>query len=168
MARVIESFDQFSQPNILILSPEGKLFMKKSPGILSGLALTVVFALGAFGQTPTAKLTANKNTPPKTTQSKSAKPGKAAAAQKSDSDIQSCVESKIAADPKLKDQGFVVSVSNGVATFTGSTKNSGNKSSVASLAKSCGSKQVVNNITVEKAAKSGSSGTAKHAVKPKK
>ena len=167
MARVIESFDQFSQLNILILTPEGKLFMKKSPGILSGLALTVVFALGALGQTPPTKLTANKTTPPKTTQSKPTKAPKTAA-QKSDSEIQSCVESKIAADPKLKDQGFVVSVSNGVATFTGSTKNSGNKSSVASLAKSCGSKQVVNNITVEKAAKSGSSGTAKHAVKPKK
>lgn len=140
--------------------------MKKSPGILSGLALTVVFALGALGQTPPAKLTA-KNTPPKTTQSKPTKAAKTTAA-KSDSEIQSCVESKIAADPKLKDQGFVVSVSSGVATFTGSTKNSGSKSGVASLAKSCGSKQVVNNITVEKAAKSSSAGTAKSAVKPKK
>jgi osmotically-inducible protein OsmY len=165
MARVIESFDQFSQPNILILTPEGKLFMKKSPGIVSGLALTLVFTLGALGQTPAMKM--NKNTPPKTTQSKPTKPAKNAAA-KSDSDIQACVESKIAADPKLKDQGFVVSVSNGVATFSGSTKNSGSKSGVANLAKSCGSKQVVNNITVEKAAKSSSTGAAKHAVKPKK
>src|SRR5262245_11080526 len=123
--------------------------MKKSAAILSGLALTFVLTLGALGQAPTKP--SAKNAAPNTTQSKTTKPPKAA---KSDSEIQSCVESKLAADPKLKDQGFTVSVSNGVATFSGSTKNSASKGSAASLAKSCGSKQVVNNITVEKAAKS--------------
>jgi osmotically-inducible protein OsmY len=71
----------------------------------------------------------------------------------------------------MKDQGFTVAVSGGVATFTGSTKNSGSKGGVNNIAKSCGAKQVVNNITVEKPAKSSqssSTGTAKSAAKPKK
>jgi osmotically-inducible protein OsmY len=136
--------------------------MKKSAGILSGLALTIVFTLGASAQTSANKMTANKSAPPKT-QTKQSKPTKAA--PKSDSEIQSCVESKLAADPKMKDQGFTVAVSGGVATFSGSTKNSGSKGGVNSIAKSCGAKQVVNNITVEKAAKSSQSSSA---AKPKK
>jgi len=141
--------------------------MKKSAAILCGMALTVAFTLGALGQTPGTKLT-NKNAQTKTAQTKPTKQTKPAAAPKSDSEIQSCVESKLAAAPKLKDQGFTVSVSQGVATLTGTTKVAGNKGGATNVAKSCGSKQVVNNITVEKAAKAPSSGTTKNAVKPKK
>jgi osmotically-inducible protein OsmY len=86
-------------------------------------------------------------------------------AKKSDSDIQSCIESKMTSDQKLKNQGFNLSMNNGVATYTGATKNSNSKSGVNSLAKSCGARQVVNNISVEKAASSSpsSTGTAKKA-----
>jgi osmotically-inducible protein OsmY len=121
--------------------------MRKATSIFSSLALTAVLVMSAAAQ--------------------SAKPAKHMAAQKSDADIQSCIESKVANAPKLKDQGFGVSTSNGIATFTGTTKNSGSKSSINSIAKSCGAKQVANNIIVEKAASSASGGTKK-AAKPKK
>lgn len=83
------------------------------------------------------------------------KPAKSAKTQapKSDADIQSCIQQKLAAAPKLKDQGFQVSVSGGVATFTGTAKNGGSKGAVTGIAKSCGAKQVTNNITVQAAAK---------------
>jgi osmotically-inducible protein OsmY len=80
----------------------------------------------------------------------SAKP-KHVTAPKTDSEVQSCIESKLATSSKVKDQGFGVSMNNGVATFTGTTKNSGSKNGVNGIARACGAKQVVNNITVEKA-----------------
>lgn len=103
--------------------------------------LAVVLSLSAFAQS--------------TAQSKPAKPAKSAKTQapKSDADIQSCIQQKLAAAPKLKDQGFQVSVSGGVATFTGTAKNGGSKGAVNGIAKSCGAKQVTNNITVQAAAK---------------
>jgi osmotically-inducible protein OsmY len=143
--------------------------MKKATGIFSGLALTAVLALSAFGQTPKMNAVANKTAPSKSTSAQSAKPAKSMAAPKSDSDIQSCISSKLAAASKLKDQGFGVSVSGGTATFNGTAKNAGSKDSVNGIGKSCGAKQVVNHITVESAPKtSGSNGGAKHAAKPKK
>jgi osmotically-inducible protein OsmY len=143
--------------------------MKKATNIFSSLALTAVLVLSALGQTgrTSATKTATKNNAPSgNTLAQSAKPAKHMAATKSDSDIQSCVESKMAGSSKLKDQGFGVSLSNGVATFTGTTKNSGSKSGVSSIAKTCGTRQVVNNITVEKAAPSAT-GTTKKSTKSK-
>jgi hypothetical protein len=61
-------------------------------------------------------------------------------------DIQADIQ-KPAASSKLKAEPFR-SVSGGVATFTGTAKNEGNKNSVAGLAKSAGAKSTVNNITV--------------------
>ena len=115
--------------------------MKKATGIFCGLALTTVLALSAMADNTAKAKTASPQ-----------KPSKTAAAPKSDSDIQSCISSKLAAAPKLKDQGFSVSVSGGTATFTGTAKNAGSKGGVANIAKSCGAKTVVNNITVESAA----------------
>jgi osmotically-inducible protein OsmY len=125
--------------------------MKIATGIFSSLALTSVLVLGAA---------ANGTATNKTAQT--AKPGKNAAAPKSDSDIQSCISSKLTTAPKVKDQGFSVSVSGGTATFTGTAKNAGSKGGVGSIAKACGAKQVVNHINLESAS------STKHAAKPKK
>jgi osmotically-inducible protein OsmY len=136
--------------------------MKKATSIFSSLALTAVLALSALGQT------GQKNTAPSgNTLAQSAKSAKHMAAPKSDADIQSCIESKLANGSKVKDHGFGVSMSNGVATFTGKAKDSGSKSSVNGIAKSCGAKQVVNHITVEKAA-TNATGATKKAATPKK
>jgi osmotically-inducible protein OsmY len=126
--------------------------MKKATGIFCGLALTTVLALSAMADNTAKTKTASPQT---------AKPSKTAAAPKSDPDIQSCISSKLAAAPKLKDQGFSVSVSGGTATFTGTAKNAGSKGGVGNIAKSCGAKSVVNNITLESAPATG-------AKKPKK
>ena len=52
-------------------------------------------------------------------------------------------------------------MSGGVATFTGTVKNSGSKGGVVSLAKAAGAKSVVNNITIEKPAKPAPAAPAK-------
>jgi hypothetical protein len=142
--------------------------MKKATSILSSLALTAVLVLSALGQTgQTGQTGQKKNTPSGNALAQSAKAGKHTAAPKSDVDIQSCIESKVANAPSLKGQGFGVSMSSGIATFTGTTKNSSAKGGVNGIAKSCGAKQVVNNISVEKAA-SSSMGATKKAAKSKK
>lgn len=141
--------------------------MKKATIVLSNLALTAVLVMSALGQTGQTgqsgqKSAIRKNAPTSNSLSQSTKTAKHMTATKSDSDIQSCIESKMASDQKLKNQGFNLSMNNGVATFTGTTKNSNSKSGVSSIAKSCGAKQVVNNISLEKAA-SSSTGTTKKA-----
>jgi osmotically-inducible protein OsmY len=136
--------------------------MNKATSSFSSLALTAVLVLSALGQTGQ-----KKNAPSGDLLAQSTKPAKHMAAPKSDSDIRSCIESKLANAPKLKDQSFSVSTSNGVATFTGTTKNSSSKDGVNGIAKSCGAKQVVNHITVEKGA-SSATGATKKAAKPKK
>lgn len=148
---MIEQFDLTSRPNTNF-NVGRKSLMKKATGILGGLALSTFLVLSAVaGNT-------NKAANPQKT-----KPAKTAAAPKSDSDIQSCITEKLAAAPKLKDQGFSASVSGGVATFTGTAKNAGSKGGVTNIAKACGAKQTVNNITVESAPKA-----AAPAKKPKK
>jgi BON domain len=148
----------FSRPKNRTLTQGRKTLMKIATGIFSGLALTSVLALGAV---------ANSTATNKTAQT--AKPGKTAAAPKNDSEIQSCISSKLTTAPKIKDQGFSVSVSGGTATFTGTTKNAGSKGGVGSIAKSCGAKQVVNHISVESTSKAaGSAASPKHVAKPKK
>lgn len=128
--------------------------MQRATRIIGGLSLIAAVALSAPAQTPSTKPAARNVAPAKATQSQTAKPVKAAkTTPKSDAEIQSCVEQKLAAAPKLKDQGFGVTVSSGVVTFTGAAKNGGSKGGVNGIAKSCGAKQVVNNISVEKMAK---------------
>ena len=136
--------------------------MKKTT-IISGLALVAAMSLSAFAQTA-AKTASNKVVPaatqaaaPQTAPAKPAKmtrPAKTAkVVPQSDSDIQACIQQKLAAAPKLKTQGFNVAVSGGAATFTGTAANPGSKGGVSGIAKSCGAKQIVNNITIQAAAK---------------
>jgi osmotically-inducible protein OsmY len=103
--------------------------------ILSGLALASLIAMCSAAQTPAP--------------AKQAAKAKKATAAKSDSEIESCITQKLAAAPKLKDQGFSAAVSGGVVTLTGSAINGGSKGDASKIAKSCGAKQVVNNITVQ-------------------
>lgn len=134
--------------------------MRKTVTIISGLALAASLALSAFAKTPAPK---PASTSGQTTQH--ATTAKTKAAPKTDAEMESCIQGKLAASPKLKDQGFIVSVSNGKATFTGTAKNAGSKGSVQGIAKSCGCKSVVNDITVQSAAKTPANASS-HAVKP--
>ncbi|HEU0177471.1 MAG TPA: BON domain-containing protein [Blastocatellia bacterium] len=128
--------------------------MQRAIRIVSGLALATVIGSSALAHSPSTKPAARNVTQANVAQPQTAKPAKPAkAAPKSDADIQSCIEQKLGADAKLKDQGFTAAVSGGVATFTGSTKDGSSKGGVNGIAKGCGAKKVVNNISVEKAPK---------------
>lgn len=130
--------------------------MSKVTRIFSLLALSAALAVGAFAHGAVTKTPAPKG---------AAMTGKAKPAAKSDAEIQTCIEQKLGAAPKLKDQHLTVSVAGGVATFAGSAKNAGSKGGVSSIAKACGAKSVVNNITVEAPAKTAAKPAAKAAVK---
>lgn len=125
--------------------------LNKVKFLAGGLALAMLFAIGIAAQTPQAKPAAKPAA--QTKMDKAAKPAKMSGV-KSDSEIQDCITKKLAAAPKLKDQGFSVAVANGVATFTGMANNAGSKGSVNGMAKSCGAKSVVNNINVKAPVKS--------------
>ena len=78
-----------------------------------------------------------------------AKPVKAKAAMPtSDADIQKCIQDKFANSPSMKDNPPKVSVSGGVATITGEAKNGGQKGAASRQAKSCGAKEVKNEMTM--------------------
>jgi preprotein translocase subunit SecG len=119
-----------------------KKTMKKMFTVVSSLALVTVLALSALAQ-DTAKQGEKAKQPAK----------KAAAAPKSDADIQKCIQDKIAASASLKGLGLSATVSNGEATITGMAKSGGSKGAATKIAKNCGAKKVTNNITVEAAAK---------------
>lgn len=74
-----------------------------------------------------------------------------------DGEIQKCISDKFAASPSLKTQNFSVTVSQGVATLTGTAKDPGSKGAATNIAKSCGAKSVTNNITVAAKPKSSNS-----------
>lgn len=112
----------------------------KSKLIAGILASAMVFVIGVAAQT-SATNPMKSNAKPKAE--------KAAKAPKSDSEVQECITQKLAAAPKLKGQGFSATVANGEATFTGTASNGGSKGAVSGIAKSCGAKKVVNNITVK-------------------
>lgn len=124
--------------------------------ILSGFALAIVFAFNAAAQTSSAPAPA-----PKPSQTKSKPAPQAKAVPKTDAEIEQCIKDRLAKAPKLKDQGFSVSVSGGVATFTGTAKNSGSKGGVTGIAKACHATKVVNNITVPASTKAPKSSTTK-------
>ena len=69
-----------------------------------------------------------------------------------DAGIQQCIEGRLA-KTKMANEGFQVAVSSATATFSGTTKNAGYKGGVSGLSKVCGAKKVVNNIALEKSAK---------------
>lgn len=108
--------------------------MKKTIGLTFTLLLTVAFALT---QTSLASQEEMKK--------KADKPAKAAAAPKTDADIQKCISDKFAASKTIT--GGAAAVANGEATLTGEAKNGGAKGGAARTAKACGAKTVVNNLT---------------------
>lgn len=118
--------------------------MNKTKLIAGVMALAMVLTVGVAAQTAAPAGQMKSNAKPA-----QAKAPKAAKAVKTDAEIQACITEKLAAAPKLKDQGFSASVAGGVATFTGMANNGGSKGGVSGIAKSCGAKSVVNNITVK-------------------
>src|SRR5262249_30088199 len=116
--------------------------------IICGFAIALVLAFGVAAKTTTTPAPASK---PPQAKSKSTPPAKAA--PKTDAEIEQCINDRLAKSAKLKDQGFSVSVSSGVATFTGTAKNSGSKGGVTNIAKACHATKTVNNITVQAPAK---------------
>ena len=76
---------------------------------------------------------------------KSDKPAKAAAAApKTDPEIQKCISEKFAASKTITNGTAVVA--NGEATLTGEAKSAGAKGGATRSAKACGAKNVVNKI----------------------
>lgn len=67
-------------------------------------------------------------------------------ATRTDAEIQSCIQGKLANSEKLRVQDFAVSVSNSEATFTGTARNAGSKGAVTRIGQSCGAVKIVNNI----------------------
>ena len=117
--------------------------------IICGFAVALVFTFSVAAQTATAPATKPQAKP---------KPAPKAV-PKTDAEIEQCIKDRLEKAPKLKDQGFSVSVSGGVATFTGTAKNSGSKGGVSSIAKACHATKVVNNITVPASTKPKTSKT---------
>ncbi len=127
--------------------------MNKAKLIVGVMALAMALTVGIAAQTAAPAGQMKSNAKPAQAKAekapKAAKEAKPAKAVKTDAEIQACIAGKLAAAPKLKDQGLSASVANGVATFTGMASNGGSKGGVSSIAKSCGAKSVVNNITVK-------------------
>ena len=117
--------------------------MKTISKATGALMIATMFAFGVVAQTPA------KPTPTP----KPAKVAKTAPTPKSDADIQADIQKRLTDNARFKGDTINVSVTGGVATFTGTAKNSGNKNAVANLAKAAGAKSTVNNITVEPPAK---------------
>jgi osmotically-inducible protein OsmY len=72
---------------------------------------------------------------------------------KSDSDIQKCIQDKLAKAKSLGTESITVTVANGEATLAGTVKKSGEKGGATNICKSCGATKITNNLTVEKMAK---------------
>lgn len=102
------------------------------------VALVAMLALGGLAQTSAPAKQGEKAAKPAKT--------KAAAAPKSDADIQKCINDKLAASKTIK--GGTATVTNGVATLTGEASSGGAKGGATRSAKACGAKTVTNNITV--------------------
>ncbi|MGI9035309.1 MAG: BON domain-containing protein [Pyrinomonadaceae bacterium] len=115
--------------------------------LLTGTLLLAVSAAAAQTTTTqtTSPMTKQQTTKapktPKATKTKMTKPT-------DDAGIQTCINEKLGKS-KMASEGFAATVSGGTATFTGSTKVAGHKGGVSGIAKSCGAKSVVNNITIE-------------------
>ena len=110
--------------------------MKKTIGLTFTLLLTVAFALT---QTSLASQEGEMK-------KKADKPAKAAAAApKTDADVQKCISDKFAASKTITSGAAVVA--NGQATLTGEAKSAGAKGGASRTAKACGAKTVVNNLT---------------------
>ena len=141
--------------------------MKKLSSIaFCNVAALLFLSMAASAQTTTPSKPSAAPAMTKTTTKSKAK----ASTQKTDPEIQKCIEDKISGS-KLKDDGITVAVSGGDSTLTGATKVAGHKGNAAQFAKRCGATKVTNNITVEstpkvKAAKTGDGASAKTPKKP--
>jgi osmotically-inducible protein OsmY len=88
-------------------------------------------------------------------------PGAAAqtkkAAPASDAEIKQCIEERFAKATSLAGQAINVAVSNGEATLSGTVKAGTQKGTATRIAKakSCGAKNVANNLSVEAAGGNG-------------
>jgi osmotically-inducible protein OsmY len=110
--------------------------MKKTIALTFTLLLTVAFALT---QTSLASQDGEMK-------KKADKPAKAAAAApKTDADIQKCISDKFAASKTITNGA--AAVANGEATLTGEAKSPGAKGGATKSAKACGAKTVANNMT---------------------
>lgn len=109
------------------------ILLMNSIVLLALLAFTVI-AQETMQKKPEAK-------PAKIAKAKPAKPT-------GDADIQKCIDEKFASAASLKDKKPSVVVANGVATITGEAKNGGAKGGATRIAKSCGARDVKNDMTV--------------------
>ena len=140
--------------------------MKKLSSIaFCNVAALLFLSVAASAQTTTPSKPSDAPMTKTTTKSKAK-----ASTQKTDPEIQKCIEDKLSAS-KLKDDGITVAVSGGDSTLTGATKVAGHKGNATQFAKRCGATKVTNNITVEstpkvKAAKTGDGASAKTPKKP--
>ena len=111
--------------------------MKRMSFWFSSIALLAMLVFNITAQdmqkTPDAK--------PKAAKAKAAMPT-------SDDEILKCIEEKFASAPSLKDKKPSVRVIGGVATITGEAKNPGTKGAATRIAKSCGAKEIKNEMTV--------------------
>jgi osmotically-inducible protein OsmY len=129
--------------------------MKQIFAAISTLTLFAALSFGVVAQDPVTKGAkkagdATKKAAEKTADEtkEAAKKTKEAVTQKSDADIGKCITDGLAASAKLKDQGFTATVNNGEATLSGTAKSSGDAKDAEKIAKNCGAKKVINNITV--------------------
>lgn len=123
--------------------------MKKLPIVSGTLLAFALLSLAAAAQTPAP---AKQTSTPAMTR-KVAQGAAKTVAPKSDSDVQKCIQDKLAGS-KLKEDNLSVAVSGGEATLTGATKIGGHKGNATQFAKRCGATKVTNNITVQSVAKS--------------
>lgn len=110
----------------------------------SVLVTTLVLGLALTAVAQTAPVKASKSNVPH-----AAAKQKKEKAHRTDASMQECIQQKIAMTSRLKNEPISVAVENGTARFTGTVRNAGSKGGVVSIARSCGTRQVTNDITVE-------------------
>jgi osmotically-inducible protein OsmY len=131
--------------------------MRKILSLMGGFTLFSTLCFSAGAQVVDKAKDAGKKTADTTkkvvyktadTTKSAAQKAKNTVAPKTDQEMQKCITDGFAASAKLKGFGLAATVANGEATLTGEAKSSGNKNAAAGVAKDCGVKKVVNNITI--------------------
>lgn len=109
---------------------------------LCATALLAIAVLAQSGQSGEALQSGQSPSVPGNSAGTAARP-----ASRSDSEIQKCIQGKLANSEKLRVQEFNVSVANSEATFTGAARNAGSKGAATRIGQSCGAAKIVNNIS---------------------
>jgi osmotically-inducible protein OsmY len=131
--------------------------MKRIVSLMCGFALFSTLCLSAGAQVvdkakdaggKTVETTKKVGEKTAATTKSAAQKAKDTIVPKTDGEIQKCITDGLAASAKLKDLGLSATVDNGETTLIGQAKSSGNKNAASSIAKNCGAKKVVNNITI--------------------